>query len=591
MKQQYHLLRLVVFTAMVVALVLAQNSLVLAANQPKGSEPVSSSGKKANKMVALTFDDGPDKIYTDKVLDILKDYKVKGTFFVIGEKVKQYPGVIKRIAQEGHALGNHSWSHSQLTKINKEKIRQEIVKTDTAIREITGFTPTLVRPPYGATSAQIKEEIHALGHTQALWNVDTRDWATSSSVASILKTVKSSSGNKITVLMHSGGGKRDKTLKALPQIIDYYRSQGYTFVTMSELNGVADNIEGSTASTGDKDASKPDSSGDKPQSNDTGGTIERNIRLIYNGSEVNFPDAKPFIDENSRVQVPVRFMAETLKFDVKWGASSGQKSIILTKDNLSVDLKIGDKAAVVNGSQIDMDTSAMLFHERTYVPLRFLSELAGMDITWSSAGDTIKLSYKETKEDNSDEQAQTQPTQPTQPAPPTQLAQPGDTYIVSAPRATVQQAKAWATAKGATDVFIDLADIVWDEATQVGVDPTVVYCQFAKETGFGKFGGILDETFMNPAGLKTPIGGSDTDHEAHQRFTSWEEGVQAQIDHLALYAGAPGYPKTFTPDPRHFPGLMGQAATVEALGGTWAISPTYGVEIVNMMMELEATSS
>lgn len=586
MKQRYHLLKLVVFTAMVMTLVLTPNSLILASKQPAGSERASSSGNKANKMVALTFDDGPDKKYTGKVLDILKDHKVKGTFFVVGERVKQYPGVIKRIVQEGHALGNHSWSHSHLTKLGKEKIRQEIVKTDDAIREITGFAPTLIRPPYGDSSAQVKEEIHALGHAQALWNVDTRDWAASSSVADILKTVKSSSGNKITVLMHSGGGKRDKTLKALPQVIDYYQSQGYTFVTMSELNGVADNMKGPTASTGDTDvtnggtdATKPDLSADTAQSDDTSVITERNIHLIYNGSEVNFPDAKPFIDENSRVQVPVRFMAETLNFDVKWGANGSQKNIILTKDNVNVDLKIGDKAAVVNGTQIDMDTSAMILHERTYVPLRFLSELVGMDITWSSAGDTITLSYKEIKDDNSDELTQIQP------------AQSGDTYIVSTPRATVQQAKAWATAKGATDVFIDLADIVWDEAPQVGVDPTVVYCQFAKETGFGKFGGILDETFMNPAGLKTPVGGSDTDHEAHQRFTSWEEGVQAQIDHLALYAGAPGYPKTFTPDPRHFPGLMGQAATVEALGGTWAINPTYGFEIVKMMMELQATNS
>ncbi|MDP4096258.1 copper amine oxidase N-terminal domain-containing protein [Paenibacillus sp. P96] len=345
------------------------------------------------------------------------------------------------------------------------------------------------------------------------------------------------------------------------------------------FDNVTDNMGQSTDSTGDTDVTKLDLSGDTPQSDDAGSTMERNIQLIYDGAEVHFPDAKPFIDENSRVQVPVRFMAETLNFDVKWGASSGQKSIILTKDNVNVDLKIDDKVAVVNGTQIDMDTSAMILHERTYVPLRFLSELAGMDIMWGSAGDTITLSHKETQDNNSDEQTQTQP------------AQPSDTYIMSAPRATVQQAKEWARAKSATDVFIDLADIVWDEAPKAGVDPVVVYCQFAKETGFGKFGGILDETFMNPAGLKTPIGGSDTDHVAHQRFSSWQEGVQAQIDHLALYAGAPDYPKAYTSDPRHFPGLMGQAVTVEALGGTWAINPTYGVEIVKMMMELEAISS
>ncbi|GJM70780.1 hypothetical protein HMSSN036_29960 [Paenibacillus macerans] len=129
MKQRHHWFRLVVFTVMALALVFTAGADYAAA--------ASSKGNKANKMVALTFDDGPDKKYTDKVLDILKEHKVKGTFFVVGDRVKQYPDVMKRIVQEGHALGNHSWSHSELTKLSKEKARQEIVKTDNAIREIT----------------------------------------------------------------------------------------------------------------------------------------------------------------------------------------------------------------------------------------------------------------------------------------------------------------------------------------------------------------------------------------------------------------------------------------------------------------------
>ncbi|WP_334073299.1 MULTISPECIES: polysaccharide deacetylase family protein [Paenibacillus] len=597
MKQRHHLFRLIVTTVMIVLLLISAGTGYSAA---AGS--VSSSGNKANKMVALTFDDGPDKIYTGKVLDILRDYKVKGTFFVVGNRVKQYPDVMKRIVKEGHALGNHSWSHSELTKLGKEKARQEIVKTDKAIREITGSAPTMMRPPYGATSGRVKGEIQALGHAQALWTVDTRDWAAGSSVASILKTVKSSSGNKITVLMHSGGGKRDKTVKALPQIIDYYRSKGYTFVTMAELNGLADNLDGSTAAAPDtakqtapskdvpsqaanspaaQNKDKETSANADGSNNRNSGTEERNIHLIYDGTEVEFSDAKPHVDENSRILVPVRFMAESLGFGVKWEGSGEQKQLVLSKDNTHVDLKIGDKVAVVNEAQIQMDTSAMIIKEKTYVPLRFVSELAGMDMTWNSADSTVTLSSKKPAEENDEKSVEDNGEE---------RAVAGDTYILSAPRATVQQAKAWASSKGATDVFINLADIVWEEALKAGVDPTVVYCQAAKETGFGKFGGILDETFNNPAGLKNQEGGSDTDHAAHQRFFSWEEGVQAQIDHLALYAGAPGYPKSDTPDPRHFPALQGKAVTVEALGGSWASVTSYGVEIVKMMMELVQTN-
>ncbi len=161
--------------------------------------------------------------------------------------------------------------------------------------------------------------------------------------------------------------------------------------------------------------------------------------------------------------------------------------------------------------------------------------------------------------------------------------------IIGKPTATVGQAKEWAKNSGATSLFISLADIFWKLAPSAGVDPVVAYCQSAKETGYGKFGGVLNETFRNPCGLKTKSGGANNDPNAHQRFNSWEEGIQAQIDHLALYAGAAGYPKAGTPDPRHFPYLKGTAPTVEQLGGKWAPSASYGTDIVAMMNKLKAT--
>ena len=133
----------------------------------------------------------------------------------------------------------------------------------------------------------------------------------------------------------------------------------------------------------------------------------------------------------------------------------------------------------------------------------------------------------------------------------------------------------------ATARFILNAQLYWELAPSRGIRPDVAYAQSAKETGFGNFGGVIDASFRNPCGLKTTAGGNDNDPDAHQRFTTWRQGVTACLDHLALYAGAPGYPRAVTPDPRHFPSISATARTVERLGGSWAPSPDYGISIVN----------
>ena len=151
-----------------------------------------------------------------------------------------------------------------------------------------------------------------------------------------------------------------------------------------------------------------------------------------------------------------------------------------------------------------------------------------------------------------------------------------DTQIQGQPQVSVAQAQRWARARGATQTFIDLAAIYWRVAPRRGgTRPEVAYAQSAKETAFGRFGGAVTPEYRNPCGLKPHDGGPD-----HMRFSDWTTGVRACTDHLALYAGAPGYPRVNTPDPRHFAFLFNTAPTVEALGGRWAPSPTYGESIV-----------
>lgn len=163
------------------------------------------------------------------------------------------------------------------------------------------------------------------------------------------------------------------------------------------------------------------------------------------------------------------------------------------------------------------------------------------------------------------------------------------TPIISETKSSVEQMEAWAKGRGATETFISLAEKFVKISKESGVNPEGAYVQSALETGFGKFGGVIDESFHNTCGLKTRDGGPNDDPDAHQRFKSWEEGIEAHLDHLALYAGAKGYPKKDTPDPRHFPGILGTAKTFRFLEGKWATSSGYGNSLENLLVELYNT--
>lgn len=160
--------------------------------------------------------------------------------------------------------------------------------------------------------------------------------------------------------------------------------------------------------------------------------------------------------------------------------------------------------------------------------------------------------------------------------------------IVADPSATIEQLTAWAIAKGAAPYFVDLIPVFWEVATEIGVDPVGQYVQSCKETGYGKFGGVLDATYKNPCGLKITQGGGNYDPHAHKRFKDWAEGIEAMRDHLALYAGAPGYPRKDSPDPRHFGWIKGVAPSFEDLSTRWAPSKTYGQSIVKMIQDVQA---
>ncbi|MGZ0151534.1 polysaccharide deacetylase family protein [Kribbella sp. WER1] len=178
------------------------------------------SGKK---VLFLTFDDGPDPTWTPQVLATLAKYGAHATFFELGEMQSEHPGLRDQVLAAGNAIGSHSISHPQLTKLSAAGRHHQI---------FDGPHSTCFRPPYGATNAKVRADIKAAGMVQVLWDVDPRDWArpgTSVIAHNILTHAKSGR----IVLMHDGGGNRAQTVAALEQVLPVLKAQGYTFPAMN----------------------------------------------------------------------------------------------------------------------------------------------------------------------------------------------------------------------------------------------------------------------------------------------------------------------------------------------------------------------
>ncbi len=198
------------------------------------SKIVFSKSREYTKKIALTFDDGPHPRYTEKILSILRKYDVKATFFVIGVNAENYPEPLKRVYEEGHELGNHSYSHTSEKTISEENAREEINKCENIIYDNLGITPKLFRPPQGLFSCEVEKVAAENNYSIILWSIDTKDWAHNPS-KSIAKTIEENLKGGDIILMHDYISGENTTCDALEIIIPHLLEKGYEFVTVSEL--------------------------------------------------------------------------------------------------------------------------------------------------------------------------------------------------------------------------------------------------------------------------------------------------------------------------------------------------------------------
>ncbi|MBQ3240996.1 MAG: polysaccharide deacetylase family protein [Akkermansia sp.] len=182
--------------------------------------------------VALTFDDGPSSAYTPQVLDILKRHGAKGTFFVLGSNTRRCPSIVSRAAAEGHEIGVHTWSHINMVRSSVDKIDSEVSRTADVIRSVTGKSPAVMRPPYGAVNARIVNHMYdRYGMRSILWDVDTQDWRRPGVATVVNRAVNRAKPGSI-ILVHD---IHASTLAAIEGIVTGLQARGFTLVTVSEL--------------------------------------------------------------------------------------------------------------------------------------------------------------------------------------------------------------------------------------------------------------------------------------------------------------------------------------------------------------------
>jgi peptidoglycan/xylan/chitin deacetylase (PgdA/CDA1 family) len=176
--------------------------------------------------IFLTFDDGPAGSYTDQILEVLEDNNAKATFFVLGKNAQRQPGRVDAILDAGHTLGNHTWSHPDMTTLTRAQLDSQIGRTQTLL-ESHGAEVNCMRPPYGAYNTKVDNAINRAGLKRQLWTEDTKDWSRPGVDAIVDVLLGATPGD--TILMHDGGGDRSQTVEALKIALPQLAERGYKF--------------------------------------------------------------------------------------------------------------------------------------------------------------------------------------------------------------------------------------------------------------------------------------------------------------------------------------------------------------------------
>jgi peptidoglycan/xylan/chitin deacetylase (PgdA/CDA1 family) len=192
-------------------------------------------GPSGVRDVAVTFDDGPDPVFTPQVLEILAEFAVPASFFCVGLNADAHPRLVETAAGAGHFVGNHTWTHAYLPDLSRDELLRQVDATGEALARVLGEAPTLARPPYGARTPDVLTWLAGHGLTTVVWDVDAGDWAEPGVDAVVAGATTTVTGGSI-ILMHDAGGDRAQTVAALPRILRTLLERGHRLVRVDELS-------------------------------------------------------------------------------------------------------------------------------------------------------------------------------------------------------------------------------------------------------------------------------------------------------------------------------------------------------------------
>ena len=200
---------------------------------PANRKSVYSRCETALPLIAITFDDGPDPVLTPRLLDLLKERGIHATFFLVGKNAAAFPDVVRRIVEEGHEVGNHSWSHPLFTQLGQESVESQLRRTHDAILKACGTAPLLYRPPYGSVRLSQRTRIEkTFGYPAILWDVDPQDWQHPRSAQKVYDRIHSQTRAGSIILCHD---IHETTIAAMPATLDDLTARGFRFATVTQL--------------------------------------------------------------------------------------------------------------------------------------------------------------------------------------------------------------------------------------------------------------------------------------------------------------------------------------------------------------------
>jgi peptidoglycan/xylan/chitin deacetylase (PgdA/CDA1 family) len=194
-------------------------------------------GPADERKVSITFDDGPDPYVTPRILDILRNNKVKASFFCVGSQISYFPNIIRKAYDDGHLILNHSWNHPYFTNLDPDSIKKQVTTTERKIESIIGRRSAIVRPPYGAINDMAFKALNETNNKIAIWSIDTMDWVPNIDTQTIIGNVLNNVRPGDIIIMHSSRG-HSANIHALPEIIIGLKRRNFKIVDLGTLLGI-----------------------------------------------------------------------------------------------------------------------------------------------------------------------------------------------------------------------------------------------------------------------------------------------------------------------------------------------------------------